>query len=152
MAIQDIAITMRLTLHRRYQLLKTKQRRNQRRRNQHHVDRQFMTPVRSDVRQPDGWRSLSPGHIAKRTGIGNSSLRSIPPKRTVCYQQRECQQAHFIGQALPFTCWGYGDRTAMVLLLTYDEEAVLSKLCVVWRTIGNAKRGCQLQRFVGQPE
>ena len=27
---------------------------------------------------------------------GNSSSRSMPPKRTVCYQQREWQQAHFL--------------------------------------------------------
>ena len=50
--------------------------------------------LRSDARQPDPSRSLSVGHIAKRTEIGKSSSRSIsidldekldsmPPKRTV---------------------------------------------------------------------
>ena len=41
-----------------------------------------------DARQPDGSRSLSAGHVAKRTEIGNFSSRSIPPKTTVCYRQR----------------------------------------------------------------
>ena len=51
-----------------------------------------------DDRQPHASRSLSAGHMAKRPEIGNSSSRSMPPKRTVCYQQREWQPAHFLGK------------------------------------------------------
>ena len=39
----------------------------------------------TDARQPDGSRSLSAEHMTKRTEIGNSSSRSMPPKRTVYY-------------------------------------------------------------------
>ena len=63
----------------------------------------------------------------------------MPPKRTVCYRQREWQQAHFLGKSLPCTFWGCGNRTAMALLLTTDEQAKLSKLLLVRRSIGNAK-------------
>ena len=49
--------------------------------------------VRPDARQPDGWRSLSARHIAKLSETGNPSSLSMPPKRTVCYQQREWQQS-----------------------------------------------------------
>ena len=87
--------------------------------------------------------------MAKRTEIGNSSSRFKPPKRTVCYQQREWQQAHFLGKTLPCTFWGWGNRTA-ALLLTTDEQSILSKLLVVRQSIGNAKRVGQ--RCVGQPE
>ena len=79
----------------------------------------------------DGSRSLSTGHIANRTENGNYSSRSMPPKRTVCYQKREWQQKHFLGKTLPRTFWGNGNRTAMALLLASDEEAILSKLLVV---------------------
>ena len=40
-------------------------------------------------------------HSAKRTEIGNSSTRPMPPKRTACYQQREWQHMHFLGKTLP---------------------------------------------------
>ena len=40
----------------------------------------------TDARQPDGSRSLSAEHMTKRTEIGNSSSRSMPPKRTVYYR------------------------------------------------------------------
>ena len=36
--------------------------------------------------------------------------------------------------------WRYVHRTAIALLLTNDEEAISSKLLVVGRSIGNAKR------------
>ena len=49
--------------------------------------------IRPDARQPDGSRSLSARHIAKRSETGNPSSRSMPPKRTACYQQREWQQS-----------------------------------------------------------
>ena len=42
------------------------------------------------------------------------------------------------------------ERTAMALLLTNNEEAKLSKLLVVLRSVGKAKRVGQ--RCVGQPE
>ena len=88
--------------------------------------------VRRDSLQLDGSSSLSSGHIAKRADIGNPSSQSMPPKRTVCY---------VLGNTLPCTLYGYGNRTAMVLLLTNDEEAcILSKLLVVGRSIGNTKR------------
>ena len=38
---------------------------------------------------PTDPRSLSTGHIANRTENDNYSSRSMPPKRTVCYQQRQ---------------------------------------------------------------
>ena len=56
-AIQKIANAMRLTMHHRYQRLKTKQRRNQQQRNQHDVA--GSSGVRPDARQPDGSRRLS---------------------------------------------------------------------------------------------
>ena len=78
--------------------------------------------VTPDARQPDGSRSLSAGYIARRTEIGNSSPRPMPPKRTVSYQQREWQQERFLGQKHYHSHSG-----AMALLLTNDEEALLSK-------------------------
>ena len=57
------------------------------------------------ARQPDGSRSLSAGLMAKRTGICNSSSRSMPPNRTVFYQQREWQHAHFLGKTLCIWKW-----------------------------------------------
>ena len=44
------------------------------------------------------------------------------------------------GKPVPSTFWGYGNRTAMALLLTNDEEVMSPKLLVVRRSIGNAKR------------
>ena len=94
--------------------------------------------VRHDARQPDGSRSLSgfllctlPRELS--LAIVQSS-RSMPPKRTVRYQQREWQQAHFRGTTLPCTFWGCGNGTKMPLLLTNDDDLV------VGRSIGNAKR------------
>ena len=52
--------------------------------------------------------------------------------------------------SVPCTFWGNGNRTAMAMLLANDEEAILSKLLVVRRSIGNAERVGQ--RCVGQPE
>ena len=83
----------------RYQRLKTNRQRKQQRRNQHlDATRTDSSGVIPDDRQPDASCSLSAGHMAKRTEIGDSSSRSMPPKRTVCYQQREWQPAHFIGK------------------------------------------------------
>ena len=79
-----------------------------------------------------------------------SAIVHHDPCRPVRYQQREWQQAHFLGKTLPCTFWGYGNTTAMALLLTTDEEATLSNLSVVRRSIGNAKRVGQ--RCVGQHE
>ena len=134
---------MPLTLHRHYQRLKTNQRRNQ------HGSPGVIDYL-IDARQPDGSRSLSAGHVAKRTEIGNFSSRFMPPKRTVWYRQREWQQVHFLGISLPCTFWGCGNRTAMALLLTTEEQAKLSKLLLVRRSIGNAESVGQ--RCVGQPE
>ena len=143
-------MAMCLTLQPRYQRLKTNRRRKQQRRNQHQeATRTDSSGVIPDDRQPDASRSLSAGYMAKRTEIGNSSSRSMPPKRTVCYQQREWQQAHS-RKRLPCTFWGCGNRTALALRLTTDEEAILSKLLLVRRSIGNSKRVGQ--RCVGQPE
>ena len=54
--------------------------------------------VRPDARQPGGSRSLSTGHIANRTENDNPSSQSMPPKRNVCYHQRERQQTHVLGK------------------------------------------------------
>ena len=92
-------MAMRLTLHPRYQRLKTNRRQKQQRRNQHQdATRTDSSRVIPDDRQPDASRSLSAGHMAKRTEIGNSSSRSMPPKRPVGHQQREWQPAHFLGK------------------------------------------------------
>ncbi len=80
---------------------------------------------RPDARQPDGSRSLSAGHMTKRPEIGNSSWRSMPPKRTDCYQQREWQQAHFLRKTIPCTFWGCENRMSIALLLTTDKEAIV---------------------------
>ena len=105
---------------------------------------------RHDARQPDGSCSLSTGQIANQTENDNYSSRSMSPKRTVCCQQREWKQTYVLRKALPCTFWGNGNRTAMAMLLANDEEAILSKLLVVRRSIGNAERVGQ--RCVGQPE
>ena len=121
-AIQKIPNAMRLTLYHRYQRLKTKQRWNQRlkpkqRRNQQRRNPARAEPtrrgpvvqlVRPDAQQPDGSRSLSTGHIANRNENDNYSSRFMPPKRTVCYQQREWQHTHFLGKTLQCTFWGNG--------------------------------------------
>ena len=102
---------------------------------------------RPEARQPDGSRSLSTGHIGKRTGIGNSSSRCMSPQK----DSSENGNTHiFSDTKLPCTFRGYGNTTAMALLLTNNEEAILSKLLVVRRSVGNAKRVGQ--RCVGQPE
>ena len=105
--IQEIAMAMCLTLHPQYQRLKTNRRRKQQRRNQHHdatrTDSSGDTP---DDQQPDASRSLSAGQMAMRTEIGDSSSRSMPPKRTVCYQQQKWQPVHLLGKKLPCTFWG----------------------------------------------
>ena len=149
---------MWLTLHHRYQRLKTEQRRNQRLKKSSGGTNKGGTSttwtgssgVRPDARQPYGSRSLSTEQIANQTENGNYSSRSMPPKRTVCYQQREWQQTHFLWKTLPCTVWGNGNRTAMALLLANDEEAILSKLLVVRWSIGNAERVGQ--PYVGQHE
>ena len=50
---------------------------------------------------------------------------------TVCYQQREWQHAHFLGDTLPCILWGHENRTATAMLLPNDEEAIFSKFLVV---------------------
>ena len=56
-----------------------------------------------DVVPPVGMAEPGPRGpvVPKRTEIGNSSTRPMPPKRTACYQQREWQQTHFLGKTLP---------------------------------------------------
>ena len=51
--------------------------------------------------QACGSRTLSARHIMP-TELASASLHhgSMPPKRTVCYQQREWQHAHFLGNTL----------------------------------------------------
>ena len=89
------------------------------------------------------WYYLFPGWIP---------IKPNPPglNRTVCYQQRERQQAHLLGKTQPCTLCDYGIRTTMALLLTNDEEAILSKLFVFRRSISNAKKVGQ--QCVEQPE
>ena len=41
-------------------------------------------------------------HITKRNQFGNPLSWSMPPKRTVCYQQRKWQHAHFLGNTCTF--------------------------------------------------
>ena len=85
------------------------------------------TGRRPDARQPDGSRSLPAiDTLQSEVILCRQSFTTVQAAQsTVSYQQREWQHPHVLGNTLPCTLWGYGNRTAMALLLTNDEEAIL---------------------------
>ena len=96
-----------------------------------------------DARQPDESRSLSAGHMAKRTEIGNSvhdakkdRLLSAVRMATAAFLRKNTNSTmHILG------LWKSNDN---------EEEAIFSKLLRVRRSIGNAKSVSQ--RCVWQPK
>ena len=134
-AIQEISIAMRLTLHPRYQRLKTKQRWIwQRRISTTWTVRSLELYAYLTLDNPTdrGLFQLSTCPSELRSAIlHHGPCRSNEPFTINSENGNRCI---FSGKKLPCTFWGCENRMAMALLLTTDGEAIIVK---VWKSNGN---------------
>ena len=122
-------MAMRFTLH-PYQRLKTKQRWNWQRHNQHHVDRLFTGVIcLPDARQPDESRSLPSEHMAKRTVHPCRSNEPFAISNENGNRRIFSEKNHYHAHS-----GGCGNRMPIALLLTTDGEAIIVK---VWKSNGD---------------
>ena len=80
-------------------------------------------------------RAVSTGHIVNRTENGNYSSWSMPPKRTVCYQQREWQHTRHHAHSVAME-----SSNVSASHQRWRNHIVKVKVLVVRWSIGNAKR------------
>ena len=89
--------------------------------------------------------------IANRTENDNYSSRSMPPKKTVCYQQREWQHTHFLGKNTTMNILGQWKQNGNG---SASRQCRRSHIVMCWLFGDPSACNAKIvgQRCVGQPE